>query len=212
MKLILIIFLFALPIQQVFSKKPSSQISAPIKIEKKSIESHSKIKKNRKEKKKIERINRKVNSTEFSEEEIKYQDAATNVISELKALPQICKESISLVQKTKKFKKKLNELKIKAFKLRELRQEYGIFFGHPLDDLFPVNIFITYVYEDRFYYNFKIPLKEENLREILKDISVDFQLLYRANFMYENAKAKDFPIWARYIALSLECLSKEKSR
>ena len=152
---------------------------------------------------------RKINSTTLRKGDIIYRDKLNHLMKELKKLPRLCKGSASLSKKTKKFQKKLNEIKIKALELRLLKDEYKIFFLHPLDEVFALSAFVTYVYEDRFSYDFEIPPREKDLREHLKYLSEDFQLLYRANFQDSSAQIKDFPFWAKHIALSLKCLSEK---
>ena len=125
----------------------------------------------------------------------------------LKSLPQLCESPASLSDKTKRFQKKLNEMKEEALELRLLKEEYRIGFLHPLDKMFSLSVFVVYVYEDRFFYNFEIPPEEKELKERLKYLSEGFQHLYRANFGDPSARIEDFPFWAKYIALSLDCLS-----
>ena len=98
-------------------------------------------------------------------------------------------------------------MKEEALELRHLKEEYGIGFLHPLDKVFSLSAFVAYVYEDRFFYNFEIPSEEKDLKKRLKYLSEGFQHLYRANFGDPSARIEGFPFWAKYIALSLDCLS-----
>ena len=143
------------------------------------------------------------------EREAIYKNKLDHMIEELKNLPRLCKGSASLSDKTKRFQGKLEEIKIQALELKLLRRKYGILFHNPIDKIFSVNAFVVYVYEDRFSYNFEIPPQEKDLREHLKFLSEDFQLLYRASFQNPSKNPKDYHLWAKYITLSLNCLSEQ---
>ena len=145
----------------------------------------------------------------LSRREAIYKNKLDHMIEELKNLPRLCKGSASLSDKTKRFQGKLEEIKTKALELKILKAEYGIGFLNPLDEMFHLHTFIVYVYEDRFIYDFEIPPQEKYLREHLKFLSEDFQLLYRANFQNPSKNPKDFHSWAKYITLSLRCLSEQ---
>ena len=145
----------------------------------------------------------------LSRREAIYKNKLDHMIEELKNLPRLCKGSASLSDKTKRFQGKLEEIKIQALELKILKAEYGIGFLNPLDEMFHLHTFIVYVYEDRFIYDFEIPPQEKYLREHLKFLSEDFQLLYRANFQNPSKNPKDFHSWAKYITLSLNCLSEQ---
>ena len=137
-----------------------------------------------------------------------YKDKLNHLMEGLKSLPQLCESPASLSDKTKRFQKKLNEMKEEALELQFLKRKYAIGFLHPLDEVFALSAFVVYVYEERFFffYNFEIPAEEKELKEYLKYLSEDFQLLYRANFN-DPSEVEDFPFWAKYIALTLDCLS-----
>ena len=145
----------------------------------------------------------------LSRREAIYKNKLDHMIEELKNLPRLCNGSASLSDKTKRFQGKLEEIKTKALELKLLRREYGILFHNPIDEIFSVNAFVDYVYEDRFIYDFEIPPQEKDLREHLKFLSEDFQLLYRASFQNPSKNPKDFHLWAKYITLSLNCLSEQ---
>ena len=144
---------------------------------------------------------------QWSRGEAIYKDKLNHLMEGLKDLPQLCEGSSSLSDKTKRFQKKLNEMKEEALELRLLKEEYRIGFLHPLDKMFSLSAFVVYVYEDRFFYNFEIPSEEKELKKRLKYLSEGFQHLYRANFGDPSARIEDFPFWAKHIALTLDCLS-----
>ena len=193
MKYFILALFLSFSIQQTLAQKiPSQQTQKKIQ---------KKIQKKKKNK-------RKINSL-MSNEEI-YTEMVDDITSTLQSLPQICTKSSSLYVKTKQFQRKLSQLKPRAMEVKLARRQYGFLFDHPLDNLFAINSFITYVYEDRFQHNFPIPKKESVLKKELKMLSDDFQLMYRANFKDDLTPVSKFPLWARYIAESLECLSQNR--
>ena len=131
-------------------------------------------------------------------------DQAMNSVEQmLEALPAVCQNKNSLLQKTISFQNKLVSIKQTVRQIKEnyvIRDPSLFSYIHTLD---------FYLNQSRdFNYDRKIPKSTKKLKEYISGLSFSFQTMYRVAFnVPEDTPADKFPAgWGQSIGAALTCL------
>ena len=192
MRLFLITLFLIFSIQEVSSKETESQ-----------------IKTDQKDKKETSRT---PNTQNLTEEEAQFRDTLLEIKSQLSKLPNICLSNKSLYEKAIEFQKKMDQIKILSLSAREMIFTHKIHFKRPVRQVFSINTFYSFIYEDSgLDYRKPLSKNEKILQQQLQDLSFVFQHSYKFNFNQpEDLPIQEYAEMVRDIALTLDCLSKIK--